>query len=892
MSDDFVRPGPLSATPATEGRPTGEEGLTALLGSTEAAGPTVPHYRILGPVGIGGMGVVYRAEDTLLGRTVALKFLPPTLTPNPRAKARFLNEARAASALDHPNICTIYEVGETAEGQLYLVMPYYEGETLKQRLERGPLPVAEALHIALQVARGLAKAHRHGIVHRDIKPANLMITGDGIVKILDFGIARLPDQTLTGPLLGTPGYMSPEQARAGEVDARSDVWSLGAVLHEMLTGSRPGHGEPAEAIQGEEPSAPVLPQEAPPGIDGLLSRMLAEEPADRYPDAAALLADLSELERAAAGLEGTPARRRLPAWAVLLVVVALAVAAGFWLFRGLQQSDEAGSDPSQATLTRLTELSGKEWFPSLHPDGSLFVYASKVGDRSRLFLKRVGGGNVIDLLPDSFEGDSQPAISPDGQQIAFRSEREGGGIFVMGLMGESVRRVTDFGFNPAWSPDGKEILCATAGIENPLLREVHPSQIYRINPATGQRQLVHPGDAVQPSWSPRGFRIAYWETSRTGRRMIWTIPADGGEPVPVTDGESVDWNPVWSPDGRYLYFASDRSGVTNLWRVPIDERSGNVLGEPEPVTTSGQASMFSLSRDGRHIVYAGDETRTILEKVGFDPTNGAIAGPAVTITETAAMIPTFDVSPDGRSLVYFTSGPQEDLFVIHSEGTGLRRLTNDEFRDRQPSWSPDGTRIAFFSNRSDLNRSDKYEIWTIRADGSQLEQATIIPGRPAYNPIWSPNGRWLACDLEENEALIDLDRPVAERSPVFFPLAGRGMGFTARSWSPNGRWLAGLLHSPDGQPVPGIVLHSLAGRNYVRITDRGEWPTWLSDSRRLLYRDAGNFFLLDIVSRESRQVLTTPPGSGYSFFSLSPDDRVLYLTRNNEQGDIWLLTMK
>ncbi|MFL6234201.1 MAG: protein kinase domain-containing protein [Thermoanaerobaculia bacterium] len=818
-------------------------------------------YRLLDLVGTGGMGVVYRAEDTLLGRTVALKFLPPMLAPNTQAKARFLNEARAASALDHPNLCTIYEVGETAEGQLFLAMAFYEGETLKQRLERGPLPAAEALRIASQVARGLAKAHDYGIVHRDIKPANLMLTPDGLVKILDFGLARLPDQPLSGPLFGTPGYMSPEQARFGEVDARSDVWSLGAVLREMLP-------------------------DAPPEVEALLSRMLAEEPADRYPDAGALLDDLSALERPAAA-SPRPAWRRLPAWAAVLLI-ALAAGGSWLLLEALRRSGAVGPDPRLATLTRLTDLPGKEWFPSLSPDGNFFVYARKVGDRSRLYLQQVGGGTALDLLPNSREDDSQPAVSPDGRQIAFRSEREGGGIFVMGLMGESVRRVTDFGFNPAWSPDGREIVCATEGIGTPLVRR-RPSRIYRVSLETGQRRLVHEGDAVQPSWSPHGLRIAYWGISSSSQRVIWTVPADGGEAVQVTTGTSIDWNPVWSPDGRSLYFASDRSGVTNLWRLPIDERSGRMLGKPEPVTTSSQPSMLlSVSGDGRHIVFTSGEIRTILEKVPFDPENGTLAGPPAAIVQTASVIATFDASRDGGWLVYQTQAPREDLFVIHPDGTGLRRLTDDEFKDRQPRWSPDGRRIAFYSNRG-----GQYEIWTLRADGSQLERAAAASGRRAYHPVWSPDGRWLACDLRENEALIDLSRPAAERHSVLLPSPGKGMGFSASSWSADGRWLAGALHQPDGgEQAPGVVLYSLPGRVYRKVAERGEGATWLSDSRHLLYWDNGALFLLDTQSGASRQVLTTPPGSDYNDFSVSPDDRVLYLARNTEQGDIWLLTLK
>lgn len=278
----------------------------------EGAAVESPRYRILGPLGEGGMGVVYLAEDTRLGRPVAVKTIPAALTANPRTRQRFLNEARAASALDHPNVCTVYDIEET--GQVYLTMPCYDGETLKSRLRRGPLPVAEALDLVRQVARGLAKAHRLGIVHCDVKPANLMLTTDGVVKILDFGIARLSGEApaVPGGPSGTPGYRSPEQARGEEVDAASDVWSLGIVLLEMVTGGKPR----------QEATMP-LPANVPPELAGVLSRMLAWRPADRYPDATALLVDLDRLADAIDGLAaqrcGACPLRRL--WAAILGLI-------------------------------------------------------------------------------------------------------------------------------------------------------------------------------------------------------------------------------------------------------------------------------------------------------------------------------------------------------------------------------------------------------------------------------------------------------------------------------------------------------------------------------------------------------------------------------------------
>jgi serine/threonine protein kinase/Tol biopolymer transport system component len=867
-------------------------------------GRVISHYRILGPLGGGGMGVVYKAQDLSLERVVALKFLPPELSRDPDAKTRFLQEARAASTLDHPNICTIHEVGETDEGQLYLAMACYDGETLKQRLQRGPLPIDEALETAQQIARGLVKAHRSGIVHRDIKPANLMITADEIVKILDFGIAKLAGAaglTRIGASLGTPGYMSPEQARGEEVDHRTDVWSLGAVLYEMVTGRRPFRGDHDQAVlyalfnQEPDPVEQLRP-DAPPELVRIIGRMLTKDPDRRYLTAAEALADLRALygpvtgtgtrTGMTGGLTGTTSVPALAApkaaprrrWFGAALIAAVALGASLAAYLLLRPGPKVVG-PLRMRWDRLTNLAGRETFPSLAPDGSFFVYTKSEGGRSHVFLQRVGGANYRDLSNDPTADDTQPAYSPDGDHIAFRSTREDGGIFVMGATGESPRRLTDRGYNPAWSPESKEIVFATDGVAGPANRHTAMSQIWRVPIGGGEQRLVWKGDGVQPSWSPHGSRIAYWGLEQGSRRTIWTVPVNGGNPTRVTDDEHLNWNPVWSPDGRFLYFASNRGGSMNFWRVPIDEASGKVLGDPEPLGTPAQwCGFLSFSRDGRRFVYANDDSRSNIERIEVDLSTGKVLAPATPVTEGSQTVVTFDTSPDGKWIVFSTAAPREDLFVIRPDGTGLRQLTTGGSKNRIPHWSPDGTLIAFYSDRG-----GDYQGWTIRPDGSDLK--LISDAKPLYNPVWSADGRRLAClvGAHQDLAMIDFTRPLAQRRPMVLPL--RAHPLTPFSWSSDGQELVGLSEG-------NVFVYSIPGGGYERITrDKAQCASWLHDGRNVLYLSEGKVMVVDTRSRSSRQLFTPPANSELNWVCASPDDRMIYIARAVQEGDVWLGTL-
>ena len=903
-------------------------------------------YRVTGRLGAGGMGEVYLAEDTRLGRKVALKVLLAHFTRDQERVRRFQQEARAASALNHPNIVTIYEIGEVASRQ-FIVTEVIEGQTLRRHLADAEIGLAEALEIAIQIASALSAAHASGIVHRDIKPDNVMIRADGIVKVLDFGLAKLTElqsgnvgpasllNTQEGLVMGTTHYMSPEQARGLPVDARTDIWSLGVVLYEMIGGHLPFGGatnsDVIASILGREPTnlskhAPEVPTQ----VEWVVNKTLRKDRDERYQTAKDLLADLKEVthrlkfeaevarsdaREAAVATDGRqtaggnhaqtsrtgsfatqlPRRRYGKALGVAVAAIVVLGVMGYLLLKWAGKK-EAASSLKNASFTQLTDQAGAEYFPSLSPDGQSVVYASRATGNWDIYLQRVGGRNPVNLTKDSPADDTQPAFSPDGQRIAFRSEREGSGIYVMGATGESVIRVSDFGYNPAWSPDGEQVLLATERITQPSTRPTK-SQLWTIHIKTGERRLIAEGDALQPSWSPHGYRIAYWtRPSKAGQgENIWTMPAGGGAAVQATNTGSslmIDWNPVWSPDGRYLYFTSNRGGSMNVWRAPVDEKSGAVVGPAETVTTIGAATSvqhLSFSRDGRRLAYVAQEGIKNLRKIAFDPLIRKVAGQPTSITQGSMQLWFPDPSPDGQWLVCYSVGQQRNIFLIRTDGTGLRNLTDDSQRYGWPRWSPDGKRIAFSSRRS-----GDYEVWIINRDGSGLQQLTQSQGGH-YSP-WSPDGTRIAYSIHtpRNDCVIfEPGKPWSEQTPEYLsPLPDPNLSFEAWSWSPDGKRLAGIKHLPNGSHS-GIGIYDLKSRQYDWLTDFGDWPVWLNDNRHLLFVSQGQMLLLDTQTRKYQPLLTvTDQDVDIGSPALSRDNRTIYFTYVAAEADIWLMSLE
>jgi len=863
-------------------------------------GQTISHYRITEKLGGGGMGVVYKAHDTKLKRTVALKFLPPELTLDADSKERFIHEAQAASALQHNNICTVHDIDETADGKMFIVMDLYEGGTLKKRIERGRLKIEEATDLAIQIAQGLSEAHQHGIVHRDIKPANIMIAKGGVAKIVDFGLAKLSGAsklTKTGSTLGTVAYMPPEQLQGGDVDARADIFSLGVVLYEMLTGKTPFRGVHEAALMysivNENPQPlQEIRQDASPELIHIIGRSLEKQVENRYQSLGELIIDLRRLQRdtsrvgSAAYVVTTKAKLSTRKVVLISAAIILSLIALYGIF----QLTRKPSAPLQATFTKLTDLPGEEYLPDISPDGKYILYtAYAANNRFDIFLQRIGGSKVINLTADCEDNDGDGTFSPDGQWIAFHSDRQGGGIFIMGSTGESVRRLTDFGASAEWSADGKEIIVSTEDGSNPIERySTREGKLWAVQVSSGEKRLItEEGDAVQPNCSPHGYRIAYWGVRRQpSRRVISTIPYAGGPSVPVTSDSSINWNPIWSPDGNYLYYISDRGGNMNVWRVPINEKSGEVLGEPEAVTMPSLSTWhLRFSRSGNTFVYVNREIRFGVYRLDFDPMQEKMKGYPEPVLQGTKKLEFISPSPDGEWLAYNQTEGQTDLFVVRKDGSGMRQLTNDSFKESAPAWSPDGKRIAFPSSRS-----GKMDIWIINVDGSGLQQVTDQVGDILAKPQWFPDGKRLAVfGLKNwNTLIIDLSKPLPLRT--LQPLACEDTlikRFWSTSVSADGNMLVGNVFR-----AKGVYVYRMNTQKLLKQTESGLWATWLRDNKRFVYSsNYTNILTFDMTSKKSQEIMRLQVG-GLRDFSICDDNRRIYYLTRSDESDIWLGTLK
>ncbi len=847
---------------------------SAVLHTAIMPGTKLGDYEVGKLLGSGGMGEVFRAHDSRLGRDVAIKVLPSFLSRDPDRLRRFEQEARAAAALNHPNILAVHQMG-THEGAPYLVSELLEGSTLREQLVRGPLPVRKAVDYGVQIARGLAAAHEKGIAHRDLKPENLFVIKDGRVKILDFGLAKLtqapkPSEhtaptmgtgTEPGVVMGTVGYMSPEQVGGKPADYHADIFAFGAILYEMLSGKRafqkPTSAETMSAILNEEPPGiSQIVSNLPPALARVVHRCLEKNPEQRFQSASDLAFALEALSDSS-GSTGIGIARAAPRksylWALAAVVLGVLTLGAILYFI---RSPRAIATP---TLTRLTWDSGLTTDPALSQDGKLLAYAS---DRSGdgyldIYLQQVGGGEPLRLTHGPRDN-REPTFSPDGTRIAFRSEQDDA-VYLVSTLGGSARRLAKGAHRPQFSPDGKLIAYSSAGeIGGPSLSIPGQDRLYVVSSDGGAPKQICPDFAsvAYATWAPDGEHLLFLGNPDAGKppeeTIDWYVTPMSGGPVTKTGALEITrraklegglqvypWvlvTPVWQPDGRGLIFSARHRDSTNLWRIAMSPLTWKVSGLPQQLTYGStlETSPSAGSSAGiARVAFSSANETTSVFSLPINANEGKVLGQPQLLTSNGSGSTEASLSRDATKLVYVSLRPDSQEVWMKNLQTGQESaLTAGGSVKYTPIFSPDGSQVSFMETQSQ-------NVYVMPSAGGGAEMVCKGCGEVTD---WSPDGKHIMGNTVDGQAWM-LDVPSWQRRDLlppghwkatnvfspdnhWFTFEEHGAGYDrvyvaplARLPVPENSWIAisnlfNALWSPDGS-----VLYGPSGRD-------GHWCIW------------------------------------------------------------------